>query len=200
MQKTKIEKIDAGLPAEKLPAKIIQELKGIIPYRSISFTSRISIAITSNSVAKKIPLGYMGRENAIQGKIGDKTWLISEGKVWGNYPEKPYIGDILATEISSGKEMSREDIQTLLQSKLDFCDSVVIIKNDGSIIASGNPKNRFNQTMHRFLQSITAHLVIPPSAVNEEVYAAMFEPLQILYKTNSANILAEQIKNALSAT
>ncbi len=197
---------DKTISAEELLEITLERLSKIIPSEEIIFPGRVSVIIADDSDAHRIRQGYMGYKKARMFRFNEgKTWTISIGKAWGDYPAKPYNSDIIAIEISPEKR-SREEIIKEIQETIHlgqgFLYSLIIARQNGKITIARNPENRFGKKILEQLRPIASKFITQRLEVDDK-YISASDLLPVVkspvrYKPEFADELAKTISEILA--
>lgn len=197
---------EKNIPADELLRNVFQRLAEIGSNQEVSFSEEASVVIADDSDIHRTRKGFMNYKSVIICRFGSKTWAISIGKAWGDYPADPYKSDIIAIEISppglkSEKQIS-EEIRKLIYLGWYFENSLIIARQNGQITVPENPRNRFKKKILESLRSIAKTFIAQSLVVDDEsISARTLEPVVIspvLYKPEFTEVLAKQIAEILS--
>lgn len=195
-----------GIFAEELLQIVFQKFCKMYTGKLITFSTKVSTIIADDSDEHRARLGYMGYINATLFQLNGKTFAISLGKAWGDYPAYPYKSDILALEILSPETKSDEDISDAIQKCIHLGDffrhSLIIARRNGQITVAKNTQNRYRKKILESLQPISSNFIAQKLEVDTNSISAidLEHPTisAVRYKPEFADELVKQLSIILS--
>ncbi|MGV8151990.1 MAG: hypothetical protein ACP5OG_02835 [Candidatus Nanoarchaeia archaeon] len=169
-------------------------------FKEVILPQKVLSEIADDSDYHRTKTGYMAYEKVRFFDFNNKSWLIGNGKAYGDYPKDPYNSDILALEMKYSKSPKKVFEAFLENVGTYFRNSLLHARSDGTLVTISN---RFSDKITSNLSPEIDSFIAEESKYNNKIIdPATFRSVntrQMTYKPSVIDFLAENIENILKS-
>jgi len=168
-------------------------------YTEIVLPEIVQSEIADDSDWHRTRTGYIGYDKVRFFNFNDKSWLIGNGKSFGDYPARPFDSDILGLELTVSENLT--EVYNEFQNKVGsyFSNSLIQGMADGRLGVSKN--TRFAEKMWDLLKPRFNEFVAQMPEYNKEILSInTLTPVNkspMKYKPGLVDFLAKTIEKVL---